>query len=345
MSESVKIGVIGAGNIFRDRHFPALKDLDDVEVIAIENRSTESASEINDEFDLGAEVGNDPEYVLGHDEIDAVMVGTWPYKHHQYATEALDRGKHVFVQARMTTSLAEAKEMYSKSEETDLVTQICPSPFAMEVDPIVQEMIQDGYLGELYFVRANVFSDNRIDPRAPIHWRDLERYQGVNALAVGILMERLHRWVGHAERVTANTETHIEERPTEDGEKDVPVDLPDVATVNCEFENGAVGSFQFSDVLAHGAQNQIELYGSDGTLIYDFETLYGGSIEDDDVSEIHIPEEDTAEWTVERDFIGAIRDGGKPRTTFREGVKYMEFSEALCRSVESGSTIDLPLRT
>jgi predicted dehydrogenase len=347
MAETVCIGVIGAGGIFRRRHFPALTDMDDVEIAAIANRSEESARSIAEEFGIDADPGEDPHAVIDREDVDAVMVGTWPYRHHPYAMAALDAGKHVFVQARMATDLREAKEMYARSEETGLVTQICPSPMGMRGDAVVQDLIADGYLGDLYFVRGQHVGGGRIDPSAPVSWRDQERFQGLNALAVGILTERLHRWVGHASEVSARMDTVIEERPAREGEGPVAVDLPDVVAVHCEFENGATGSLDFSNVAAHGPASQVELYGSEGTLVYDLDedTLYGGDPEDDDLSEIPIPEEEAYEWTVEADFVDAIRNGGEPRTTFREGVKYMEFSEAVARSAETGGTVELPLRS
>jgi predicted dehydrogenase len=346
MPETVNIGVVGAGNIFRLRHFPALTGMDDVRVVAVANRSTESARSITEEFDIDAEVGDDPAMVLDRDDVDAVMVGTWPYKHNPLALRALDRGKHVFVQARMAASLAEAKEMYARGAETGLVTQVCPSPLGMAGDTVVQDRIDDGYLGELHHVRANITDGDRVDPTEPVHWRDIERYQGINTLAVGILVERLHRWVGRAESVSATTETRIEERPARDGDGSVPVDLPDIAAVNCTFENGAVGSLDFSDVSAHAPTNQVELYGSEGTLVYDFDedTLSGGP-PDGELSEIPATGEAEYEWTVEADFVDAVRNGGTPRTTFREGVAYMEFMEAVCRSAETGTTVELPLRS
>lgn len=346
MSDTVNIGVIGAGSIFEDRHFPALSEMDDVKVVAIANRSVDSAREASQRFNLGAEPLDDPDAVIARDDVDAIMVGTWPYKHHQYTLSALDAGKHVFVQARMATSLAEAKEMYHRSRETDLVTQICPSPFAMKGDEFVQELLDDGYLGELHFVRGHVMSDDGIDPTRPRSWREVERYQGVNALAVGILLERLHGWIGHASAVSAMFETQIENRPYRDGNGTAPVELPDVVTINCRFENGALGTFDFSEVTGHSPSNQIELYGSEGTLIYDItdDTLRGGKPNDETLTEITIPDENAVEWTVEEDFVEAIRHGGSPRATFREGTKYMEFSDAVCRAVETGSTVRLPRR-
>jgi predicted dehydrogenase len=47
---------------------------------------------------------------------------------------------------------------------------------------------------------------------------------------------------------------------------------------------------------------------------------------------------------VEREFIGAIR-GEEPvrRTTFEDGVRYMEFTEAVARSLSEQTTVSLPL--
>ena len=347
MTVQLNIGVIGAGDIFRRRHFPNLAALDSVSIVAIANRSKESAREISEAFDLGADPTDDPQTILTRDDIDAVMIGTWPYRHKRYTTAALAAGKHVFVQARMAASLAEAKGMYAAARETDLIAQICPSPFGMAVDTVVQRRIQDGFIGDIRMVRGHRINGNRIDPSDPIHWRDIERYQGINALSVGILMERVHRWVGATTHVSATAETFIPERPSQDGETSESVDLPDTVTVRTRFNNGAVGTFDFSSIAAHGPNDRIELYGSDGTLIYDAgaDMLYGAKPEASELEPIPIPEEDRDEWTVERDFVEAIRIGGSPRTSFVDGVKYMEVSEAVCRSVQSGSSIELPIRT
>lgn len=346
MVKTVRIGVIGAGSIFEDRHFPALAEMDGVEVVAIANRTTESARTSSETFDLDAEALDRPDAVTSRTDVDAVMIGTWPYKHHEYTLAALEAGKHVFVQARMARSLAEAKEMSARSAETDLVTQICPSPLGMRGDEKVQTLIDEGFLGELRFVRANVTGGRRADPADPIHWRDVERYQGINALAVGILAERLHRWVGQARSVSARARTNITRRPSAEGEGTEPVDLPDVVSIHCSLRNGAVGSFDFSSVTQHSPANLIELYGSDGTIRYnlDEDTLYTGT-PNGELTKAEIPEGVAAEWTVEEDFVDAVRHGGSPRTTFQEGVQYMAFSEAVFRSVESGGRVRLPLRT
>jgi predicted dehydrogenase len=345
MPEQIDIGVIGAGSIFKHRHFPGLADIKGANVVAICNRSRESAREVADDCDLSVDVADDPEAVIGREDVDAIMIGTWPYKHCEYTLKALEAGKHTFVQARMAADLDEAKRMLFESRDTDLVTQICPSPFGLEADIHVRSLVDDGYLGEVYTVDVVSIRGRRSNPTDPLYWRHTEQYAGLNTLNVGTLLEVVHRWFGYAETVSANATTFIEERPLPDGDGTGRVERPDAVDVLCRMENGAQGNFQFSEVASTGGENHIAAYGSDGTLYYDLDTntLLGGKAEDTELSKVEIPDEHQSEWTVERDFIDAIRNGGTPATTFYEGMKYMELTEAICRSVERGSEVRLPL--
>ena len=47
---------------------------------------------------------------------------------------------------------------------------------------------------------------------------------------------------------------------------------------------------------------------------------------------------------MEEEFINAIRGTEQVKlTTFEDGVKYMEFTEAVTRSAQSGEAVSLPL--
>ena len=70
----------------------------------------------------------------------------------------------------------------------------------------------------------------------------------------------------------------------------------------------------------------------------------GGRSADKQLSDLAIPEDEAREWRVEQDFVDAIQGRmTNPESTFYEGVKYMEFTEAVFRSVETGGTVNLPL--
>ena len=345
MSDKVRIGVIGAGGIFRSRHFPGLAEIRDAEVVAICNRSEESAGAIAREFGLSPRLMTDPYALIASEDVDAVMIGTWPYRHCEYVLASLEAGKHVFVQARMAMNLREAKAMYARALETGLVAQICPSPMAMKGDGLIQRLIREGYLGDIYHVYTRSFSGDSCDPENPLHWRQVDRYSGVNALNMGILVEIVHRWAGQMKTISAQAETFIRTRSTEGGKGTGPVERPDSVHIMGQMENGAQAAFLFSSVARFGVDPQVELYGSRGTLIYELnsDTILGGKAGEGALSEIPIPDDEAREWTVEQDFVSAIQGGPPGDTTFEAGVNYMAFTEAVFRSVERGGVVHLPL--
>src|SRR5438094_791216 len=60
------------------------------------------------------------------------------------------------------------------------------------------------------------------------------------------------------------------------------------------------------------------------------------------LSEIPIPAERRIGWRVEEEFINAIRGKEKvSRTTFEDGVRYMEFTEAVWKSAAGGQAVDV----
>ncbi|MDP6777440.1 MAG: Gfo/Idh/MocA family oxidoreductase [Candidatus Latescibacteria bacterium] len=345
MADQIRIGVIGAGGIFRSRHFPGLAKIDEAKVVAICNRSEASGRQIAEEFGLDADVMVDPQALIERDDIEAVMIGTWPYRHCPFALASLEAGKHTFVQARMAMNLGEAKAMYAKAQETGLTGQICPSPMAMKGDWFIQRLIHSGYLGQIYNVYSRSLNGANCDPDHPLHWRQIDRYSGLNALNMGILVEVIHRWVGTMKTITAQAETFISERPLPDADGKGPVERPDTVNIMGRMVNGATAAFLFSSVAHHGMDSQVELYGSEGTLVYKLgdDTILGSKAGDDALSEISIPEEEAREWTVEQDFVDAVKTGKSAETTFYQGLKYMEFTEAVFRSVERGEAVTLPL--
>ncbi|MFB3060862.1 MAG: hypothetical protein ACE10C_05760, partial [Candidatus Binatia bacterium] len=72
--------------------------------------------------------------------------------------------------------------------------------------------------------------------------------------------------------------------------------------------------------------------------------VYGGRRGEDKLSEIANPEDGQAYWRVEEEFCNALRGTEKiTRTPFDVGLHYMEFTEAVTRSAQTGQAIALPL--
>ena len=76
-TKPVRIGFIGAGGICRQRHLPGLNALDNIELVAVCNRSQASGQKIADEFGF-SEVMTDWKQLLDRDDIDAVLSAVIP---------------------------------------------------------------------------------------------------------------------------------------------------------------------------------------------------------------------------------------------------------------------------
>src|SRR5206468_659044 len=97
----LRVGLIGAGDNTRKRHIPGLRAIPDVEIVAVCNRRPSSTETVSREFGIPKSFARWQDLVAAP-ELDAVVIGTWPYLHCPIAVAALEAGKHVLCEARMS---------------------------------------------------------------------------------------------------------------------------------------------------------------------------------------------------------------------------------------------------
>src|SRR5436305_14217780 len=149
MSTPLRIGLIGAGGNTRSRHIPGLRAVPDVEIVAVCNRRPESTAEVARTYGI-PRTHERWQDIIAAGDIDAVVIGTWPYLHCPITLAALAAGKHVLTEARLAMNAAEAHRMLAAARQHPrLVTQVVPSPFGLKGNAIMQELIGAGFLGEL----------------------------------------------------------------------------------------------------------------------------------------------------------------------------------------------------
>ena len=104
-SQTIKVGVVGAGNNTRVRHIPGLQAIDGVEIVSVCNRSRESSQRVADAFHI-PKVYDDWRELVAASDTNAIVIGTWPYMHCEVTCAALEAGKHVMCEARMARNAA-----------------------------------------------------------------------------------------------------------------------------------------------------------------------------------------------------------------------------------------------
>jgi predicted dehydrogenase len=335
----LRIGIVGAGGIVREKHLPGLREIPQAQVVAVCNAHVETAREVAAEFHI-PEVVADWAELIDRPDLDVIWIGTPPYLHAPITVSALEAGKHVFCQARMAMNLQEAREMLAAAQERpELVTMLCPAPHGMHGGRFFQKLLRDGYAGDLFHFRLIAAADKFADPLAPVHWRQRTELNGLNAMTVGIYAEVLDRWIGAPRRVHAQMKVAV---PKRDG---YVVHMPDLVHVIGQWSGGLAGILEWSAVAQFPPDEMLTLYGRDGTLAYNFtrDEVLGARRGEKELSVLAIPPELQSSWTVEKDFVEAVLAGARPEPSFETGVRYMQFTEAVYRSARGGHAVELPL--
>lgn len=349
----VKIGIVGAGANTRERHIPGFQAIDGVEIVSVANRSRQSGQRAADEFGI-PKVYDDPFDLIAADDTNAICIGTWPYMHKPLVIAALEADKHVLTEARLAMNAQQAHEMlYAARLHPNLITQVVPGPITYDVDETIIDLLNDGVLGNLLAVDITVsaFDPSKgtqgtfLNPDLPFLWRHDRDLNGMNVMLMGVWYEAVTRWIGAASSVTAVTRTHVKSRRDSATGLLRTVAPPDHVEVIAEMYAGPILHLRVSEVTGLGP-NHLWMFGTDATLHVDFERIAVELAEKGRTSftRIPVPDEKRHRWRVEEEFVNAIRGREKvTRHTFEDGVRYMEFTEAVLRSSQTGRRVPLPL--
>ncbi|MFQ6026728.1 MAG: Gfo/Idh/MocA family protein [Dehalococcoidia bacterium] len=340
----IRVGLIGAGGNVRNRHIPGFSKVEDLEIIGVANRSLESSRAVADQFNI-PRVYNNWQELLEDDDINAVCIGTWPYMHRTLTLAALEKGKHVLTEARMASTAQEARDMLEASQKnSDLVCQLTPTSTTYKIDRVIQKLIGEGFLGELLSVEMQALQNRFADLGGNLHWRHDWQMSGYNTLNIGAAYESMMRWVGRGSRVMAMAKTHVPYRRNDQGQL-VSVSIPDHVDILYELANGAQVHMRMSATTGLSTGNQTWFYGTEGTIHVDQQqNIFAGARGDTELAEVPNPPNEQAYYRVEEEFANAIR--GTEQITmvpFESGVHYMEWTEAVARSAQTGQAVYLPL--
>ena len=152
--DKVRIGIIGCGGIANGKHMPALKKLNDVEMVAFCDIVEERAQKAAEKFGVpGAKVFTDYHGLLKLD-LDVVHVLT-PNRQHSFITvDALEAGKHVMCEKPMAINSEEAKKMLDAAKRTGKKLTIGYQNRFRPECLYLKKCCEAGDLGEVYYARA-----------------------------------------------------------------------------------------------------------------------------------------------------------------------------------------------
>ena len=289
IKETLGVGIVGFGFIgkvhaFAHRSLPLFFDPMPVTTRLVGVCTATAASGEKAKTQAGFDFATtDPSELLAHPDIDIIHCCTPNDAHHALLVDALAAGKHIYCDKPLTRTVAEAEAVCTEAEQHP--AQVCRMTFNYRFVPATlraKQLIDDGFLGEIYQFRGAYLHAGYIDPNRPRTWRtQMARSGGGAIMDLGVhIFDLMRHLIGEMDVVSAQLTTRIPTRPDSVTGQPAMVDVDDIAIAQVRTASGAIGVIEASR-LATGVQDELrfEIHGSLGAISWNlmepnFLTIY-----------------------------------------------------------------------
>ena len=157
----MKVAVIGCGTIANSAHIPSYMNNPDVEIAYFCDIIPERAQQLRDRYGSGTVV-EDYHEILGDPEVTCVSVCTPNFCHAPITIDFLNAGKHVLCEKPASVNAELAAQMQKAADDNGKILNIgvC-NRFKTQVNK-VQQLIEQGELGDVYHVYCSFRSHRSI---------------------------------------------------------------------------------------------------------------------------------------------------------------------------------------
>ncbi len=361
------VGIIGVSPVrgwAATAHIPALRALPNYEIRALSGHSAESARAAGEVFGVRT-VFSDPKQLVSQPDVDVVAVTVKVPHHRDLVSAALAAGKAVYCEWPLGRDLDDARAMAALATKQAVRTVVGLQARQAPAIEFVQELLRDGYVGEVLsttMVGLSVPGDVVGQPNAYM----LDKTNGANLLtiAVGHSLDLLNYVLGEFADLSAISNLR---RPLirieETGEQIVKTAADQIAVIGT-LTSGATASVHVREAVAGGTGFLWEINGTDGTLRITADAAYpeiypltvAGARGRGEPAELAVPAALTQKWPGLTGLQGApaynvgrtyaafaadIESGTHTVPDFADAVRRHEVIAAIERSAASGERVKL----
>jgi predicted dehydrogenase len=279
------------------------------------------------------------EAVIGHSEVDAVLVLTSMREHGRLAQAALEAGKHVLVEKPMATSLEEARALADAARSSDRTLVCAPAVLLSPTYRAIAARVAAGEAGRVVLARA------RYGWAGPWWGRWYYERGGGALFDLGIYnVTSLCGLLGPVRRVVALVGTAIPERTVEGAQ--VRVESDDNAHLLLDFGESRFATVTTGFTMQRYRSPAIELYGTEGVvqMLGDdwapegFEQWRNAA----GVWEVHPETAPQWSWTAGLDhLVECVERGVAPVMAPAHALHALEVMLAAKRSAEEGRAVEI----
>ena len=172
-------GMIGAGDVTEIKSGPAFSKVQNSKLMAVMRRNAAKAEDyakrhhIDNWYTDAAEILNRP-------DINAVYIATPPSSHKEYALQALQAGKNVYLEKPMAMNSHECFDILQAAKKAG--RKLCIAHYRRELDCFkkVKQLIQNNALGKVQYAKIEIFQPEESDIIAQTdeNWRTTPSISG-----------------------------------------------------------------------------------------------------------------------------------------------------------------------
>ena len=348
----IRIGIIGAGNIGSVHATEFSKLADECEITAITDAYIPLAEAKAKEFGIAKVLAN-PEELIDHPDVDAVIIGVPNQFHAPLAIRAIEAGKHVLLEKPMGINSNAAKQILKASRASDKVVMIGHQMRWESIPMQIKEQVERGELGRIYTAKAGWMRRKGI-PGWGTWFTRMDQSGGGPLIDIGVHMLDLSLYLmGNPKPVSVYGATYAEFGPRKMGigtwgkpNWEGTYDVEDLATALIKMEDGSTLALEVSWAVHMDTDNTpfVHLMGTEGGASYRGANgkLLTEKFDRAEETELRKPENDEGERNrLSRHFLACIREGKQPITSALTGFTNNLVLDAIYESSRSGNEVKL----
>ena len=331
----LRIGLVGVGAAAQINHIPALKKIEDVEIVALCDRDPEKTARVAQKFGI-PRCYQRFEELLGDEEVHAVDLCTPNYLHAPMAVAALEADKHVLCERPLARNADEAAAMVKAAKKADR-TLMCALQHRFRSDAqLLKTFVEKGDLGDIFFAKAG-WLRQRTEWDSD-EWRRQKRESGGGVvLDLGFQMLDQALWILGSPKVHSVTASVHRLRKGE---------VEDSATAFFRLESGATLTLELTwGLLMEKDFAYVNLFGSGGAALLNplrvHKGMHGNLV---NVTPAMDSSRNQYKHSMEAQvahFAESVRRGTRPTGSADEILPVMELMDAVYRSAEQGREVRL----
>ncbi|WP_130859328.1 Gfo/Idh/MocA family protein [Gracilibacillus phocaeensis] len=273
----------------------------------------------------------DLDALLSQSDIDAVIVDTPTNMHKEVIVKAAQYKKHVFTEKVLAITVDDYQEIMKAIEAAGVELMVSLPRLTEDYYLRAQKVLDEGLLGTLTTIRCRyahngaVPSENSATGWLPPHFFDKEQCGGgalIDLGAHGIYLS--NRLAGPARSLSAVLQSTSDQYEVDDN-----------AAVLVDYQSGAIGILETS-FLSSGSPFLLELYGTEGTLIVEDESVRlraGGEWKE-------VTDPVSAPMPMEQ-WVQAINKTAEPSLKPEDFYNLTVMNQAAAKSNETGERVSL----